>query len=108
MSIEIYGRVPFIPAETLRRHKVHDGGDDRFRSAARLQQALFRERHSLPIGGYKTAKGTTRKMGNYLSEAAAADGANFITPEIAKLVRREIAYREDGALIEITRLNCNM
>ncbi|MEY9135023.1 hypothetical protein ACVMII_003927 [Bradyrhizobium diazoefficiens] len=108
MSIETYGRVPYIPNKTLRHHNVYDGADDRFRSAARLQQALFREEKDWPIGRYKTAKGTMRKMGNYLSEAAAADGANFISPEIAKLVRKEIAYREDGALIDETRLRCNL
>ena len=108
MSIEDYGRVPFIPAQTLRQHKVYDNGDDRFRSAARLRQALFREENSWPIGRYTTAKGKRRKMGNYLSETAAHDGANFISSEIAKLVRREIAYREDGALIDETRLRTNM
>jgi hypothetical protein len=108
MSIEVYGRVPFIPTKTLRQYKVYDGGDDRFRSAARLRQALFREEHSWPIGRYTTAKGTKRKMGNYLSETAAHDGANFISPDIAKLVRREIAYREDGALIDEVRLRTNM
>lgn len=108
MSIEDYGRVPFIPPQTLRQHKVFDNGDDRFRSAARLRQALFREEHSWPIGRYTTAKGTKRKMGNYLSETAAHEGANFISPEIAKLVRREIAYREDGALIDEVRLRTNM
>ena len=84
MSIKDYGRVPFIPARTLRQHKVYDGSDDRFRSAARLKQALFREEKAWPIGRYKTARGTMRKMGNYLSEAAAAEGANFVSPEIAK------------------------
>ena len=108
MSIEVYGRVPFIPTKTLRQYKVYDGGDDRFRSASRLRQALFREEHSWPIGRYTTARGTKRKMGNYLSEAAADEGANFISPEIAKLVRREVAYREDGALIDETRLRTNL
>ena len=108
MSIEVYGRVPFIPTKTLRQFKVYDGGDDRFRSAARLRQALFREENSWPIGRYTTAKGTKRKMGNYLSETAAHEGANFISPEIAKLVRREVAYREDGALIDEVRLRTNM
>lgn len=108
MSVETYGRVPYIPNKTLRQHKVYDGGDDRFRSAARLQQALFREQRGWPIGRYKTVKGRLKKMGNYLSEAAAAEGANFISPEIAKLVRQEIAYRETGALIDSTRLQTNM
>lgn len=108
MSIETYGRVPFIPAKTLREHKVYDGGDDRFRSAARLRQALYRKEHAWPIGRYTTAKGTKRKMGNYLAEKDAANGANFISPEVAKLVRKEIAYREDGALIDITRLQTNL
>lgn len=108
MSIETYGRVPFIPAKTLREHKVYDGGDDRFRSAARLRQALYREEHSWPIGRYTTAKGTKRKMGNYLAEKDAANGANFISAEVAQLVRREIAYRENGALIDVTRLQRNL
>lgn len=108
MSIETYGRVPFIPSKTLRQHKVYDGGDDRFRSAARLQQALFREERAWPIGRYKTAKGKSRQMGNYLSEAAAAEGANFISAEIGKLVRKEIAYREDGALFDVERLRRNL
>ncbi|WP_213736049.1 hypothetical protein [Bradyrhizobium sp. dw_411] len=108
MSIEDYGRVPFISAKTLRQHKVYETGDDRFRSASRLKQALFREEHSWPIGRYTTAKGTKRKMGNYLSEAAADEGANFISSEIARLARREVAYREDGALMEEVRLRTNM
>jgi len=57
MSIEVYGRVPFIPAKTIRQYKVYDGGDDRFRSAARLRQALFREEKAWSIGRYTTAKG---------------------------------------------------
>ena len=108
MSIEDYGRVPFIPEKTLRQFKVYDSGDDRFRSAARLRQALFREENSWPIGRYTTSKGTKRKMGNYLSEAAADEGANFISPEIAKLARREVAYREDGALFDTVRLRTNL
>ena len=108
MSIENYGRVPFIPAKTLRQHKVYDGGDDRFRSAARLRQALYREENAWPIGSYTTAKGKKRRMGNYLAEKDAANGANFISPEVGKLVRTEIAYREDGALIDITRLQTNL
>jgi len=108
MSIEDYGRVPFIPEKTLRQFKVYDSGDDRFRSAARLRQALFREENSWPIGRYTTSKGTKRKMGNYLGEAAADEGANFISPEIAKLARREVAYREDGALFDTVRLRTNL
>ena len=96
MSVQEYGRVPFIPEKTLKKHKVFDTADDRYRSAQRLRQALYREQHSWPIGSYTTAKGKKRKMGNYLCEKAAAAGANFVTPEIAKLVRKEIAYREDG------------
>ncbi|AWO95016.1 hypothetical protein DI395_07410 [Bradyrhizobium diazoefficiens] len=49
-----------------------------------------------------------RKMGNYLSDAAAAEGANFISADIARLVRHEVAYREDGALIDQARLQANM
>lgn len=108
VSIQTYGRVPFIPAKTLRHHKALDRGDDRFRSAARLQQTLYREQNGWRIGSYTTARGTRRKLGNYLTEAAASEGANFISPDIAKLARLEVAYREDGALFDEARLNRNL
>lgn len=108
MSVEHYGRVPYLPEGTLRKHKVYEPADTRFRAAARLRQALFREENAWPIGSYRTKKGRTRKLGSYINASAAQDGANFISPAIAKLVRREVAFREDGALYDETRLQSNL
>jgi hypothetical protein len=108
MSVLEYGRLPLVPESTLRKHHVYEPSDSRFRSAARLRQALLRETQGLPIGDYRTAKGTRRKLGSYINCQAAAKAANFISPEVARLVRREIAYREEGALIDEGRLWRNM
>src|ERR1019366_1742959 len=49
---------------------------------------------------------TQREIGSYLGNTD--PDANFITPEVAQLVRREVAYREDDALIQEDRLYRNM
>jgi hypothetical protein len=36
-------QLPLIPADVLKKHRVHEPLDTRFRSAARLLQALWRE-----------------------------------------------------------------
>lgn len=108
MSIEHFGRVPFVPEDVLRKHQVFERADSRFRSAARLRQALWREQNGWPIGGYTTAEGKRRTIGNCVGGKAAHAGANFILPDIAHLVRRELAYREDGALYDVTRLTHNL
>ena len=108
MSIETYGRVPYLPESTLREHKVYEPANSRFRAAARLRQALFREENAWPIGSYRTKKGRSRKLGSYINASAAQDGANFISPEIAKLARLEVAFREDGALYDSAQLQSNL
>ena len=108
MSIEQFGRVPFVPEEILRKHQVFEPADSRFRSAARLRQALWREQNGWPIGGYSTAEGKRRVIGNCVNGKAARAGANFLLPEIARLVRRELAYRESGALYDEARLGANL
>lgn len=106
MSTAELGRVPFIPEATLRAHHVHELADDRFRAAARARQALLREANGWPIGNWGADTDRPREMGSYLSPEHA--GANFITPEIAALARREVAWREDDALIDTDRLYRNM
>ena len=106
MSTTALGRVPFIPEATLRAHHVHEPADDRFRAAARARQALLREARGWPIGLWASDTDHAREMGSYLSPEH--DGANFITPEIAALARREVAWREDDALIDTDRLYRNM
>jgi hypothetical protein len=101
-------QLPLIPANVLKKHRVHEPLDTRFRSAARLLQALWREDRGLPIGSYINEDGKRRKLGSRISEAAGRGGGNFLTPEIAHTVRRETAYREIGALIDADRLATNL
>jgi hypothetical protein len=63
-------QLPFIPANVLKKHHVHEPLDTRFRSAARLLQALWREDRALPIGTYVNEDGKRRKLGSRISEAA--------------------------------------
>ena len=101
-------QLPLIPANVLKKHHVHEPLDTRFRSAARLLQALWREDRNLPIGSYANEHGKRRKLGSRISELAGRGGGNFLTPEIAHTARREAAYREVGALIDADRLSTNL
>jgi hypothetical protein len=57
-------QLPLIPANVLKKHCVHEPLDTRFRSAARLLQALWREDRNLPIGSYVSEHGKRRKLGS--------------------------------------------
>jgi hypothetical protein len=100
--------VPLVPDEILTRHKVRVSTDTRFRAAARLLQSLWRADRDLPIGSYVDATGKRVRLGSRITDLAGRQGANFLTPEIAALVRRECVYRELGAMIEIDRLRANL
>lgn len=100
--------VPLVPEDILTRHKVLVPTDNRFRSAARFLQALWREDRELPIGSYVDALGKRVKLGSRITEASGRQGENFLSPEIALLVRRECVYRELGAMIEVERLRENL
>ncbi len=108
MSIEAYGRLPILRERVLRQHDVYETADTRFRAAARMRQALWREQNGWKVGYQKSPNGKRRKIGNCVSTDAANVGANFISDEIAKLVRRELAFREEGALLDETRLTANL
>jgi hypothetical protein len=101
-------QLPLIPADVLKKHRVQEPLDTRFRSAARLLQAFWREDRHLPIGSYVGEDGKRRKLGSRISEAAGRTGGNFLAPEIAHTARRETAYREIGALIDAERLATNL
>jgi hypothetical protein len=101
-------QLPLVPEPILRRYRVFEPSDTRFRACARLLQALWREQHQLPIGTHASPDGTRRKLGSRLSPAAGRSGANFLTPAVAALTRREVAYREVGALIREDRLWTNL
>lgn len=101
-------QLPIVPLKVLKEHRVCEGFDNRFRSCARLLQALWRERHGLPIGSYTTSQGAKRRIGSLISEGVAEDGRNFLTPEIAEIARLEVAYQEPGAMIDRARLFGNL
>jgi hypothetical protein len=100
--------LPVIPVNVLRRHRVAEPFDHRFRACARLLQSLWRAERALPMGSYTRASGATYKLGSLISDKAGDTGANFLLPEIARMARREVVYREPGALIEERRLWCNL
>lgn len=100
--------LPHIPEPILRRHRVHEAYDTRFRANARLLQALWREQREMVIGTHTAADGTTRKLGSRISDAAGRSGGNFLTPDIARLAWREQAYREPGSTIDEQRLWTNL
>ena len=101
-------RLPLLPDAILRRRHCLEETDSRFRAGARLMQALWREERGLPIGYHTDPNGRRRKLGSRVSVAAARSGANFLTPEVAHLVRRECVYREIGAFIDEHRLLGNL
>lgn len=108
MQADALEYLPLVPRAILRQHKVYEPFDTRFRSAARLLQALWREDQSLPIGCYTDKKGRARKLGSRVTAKAGEAGGNFLTPDTARLVRREIAYREIGAFVDEDRLRTNL
>lgn len=101
-------RLPLIPKRILRQHHVYEPNDTRFRSCARLLQALWREDRDLPIGYHITPDNKRRKLGSRITNAAGQVGSNFLTPAVAALVQREVIYREVGALIDEQRLRTNL
>lgn len=100
--------LPLVPVHILKAHKVNEPNDSRFKAAARLLQALWRERQGLTIGLHYPPKGESRKLGSRIESESAKKGANFLTQDIAKLAFRESVYREIGAVIEQERLWTNM
>jgi hypothetical protein len=101
-------RLPLVPEVLLKAHKVHHSYDSRFRACARLLQALHREAAGWNIGTYTTASGRKRRMGHLVGAYDGVAGANFLSQDIHRLARREIAYREPGAMFEEKRLYENL
>lgn len=100
--------LPLVPIDVLKRHRVWIPADTRFRSAARLLQALYREEHKLPIGTYVGEDGERHKLGSRIALKAGNAGANFLSEKTAYTARRELMYREIGAMYEAQRLACNL
>lgn len=100
--------LPLIPDSVLRAAHVRERHDTRFRSAARLLQSLWRERHGFAAGHYTNAEGVRRRLGSCLASDAARDGANFLSAETFGQARCDLAYREPGALMDAGRMHANM
>lgn len=95
---------PLIPNDILKRFVVAEPYDTRFAANARLLQSIWREARGFEIGTHLGQDGSVRPLGSRLSTAVARSGRNFITPDHARLARRESIYREVGALIDEERL----
>lgn len=108
MDIELRDRLPLVPEATLKAHKVHVSYDTRFRACARLLQSLQREAAGWKLGGFVDTSGRRRNYGHLLGPTEAAEGANFVSPEIFQLVKRDLCYREPGAMIDESRVFANM
>ena len=100
--------LPIIPRAILKKHKVDEVADTRFKASARMLHSLWREDRAIKIGTHTTPNGRRRKLGSRLHAEAAKAGANFLSTDIAKLAHRELVYREPGALMDEERLWSNM
>lgn len=102
--------LPLIPEAARRRHHVFVPADHRFKAAARFLQALWREDRNLPIGTHldRANPHRVRRLGSRISLAAGRTGANFMTPAIAAVATRALAYREPGAAYDVGRLRTNL
>ncbi len=100
--------LPIIPNDILKRFHVDEAADTRFASNARLLQSIWRERMGLEAGTHQRRDGRSRILGSRLAPMDATKGRNFLTPDIARIVYREVAYREIGALIDEQRLWGNL
>jgi len=100
-------RLPLIPKSILKKHGVLQKGDTRFAASARLLQSLWREKNGFPCGSKRLKNGTV-KVGSKLSREAAPCGLNFLNPSLVPLLRKELIYREEGAVYEEERLWGNL
>ena len=100
--------LPIVPADILDRFHAKEPFDTRFSSCARLLQSIWRDRRGFPIGAITPKEGPRRRSGSRLTPAVAQRGFNFLTRDIAKLVRQEAAYREYGAMFDEERLWGNL
>lgn len=95
--------LPLIPKTILKKHATDQRGDTRFAASARLLQSLWRSKRNLPAGTIPSDAGHI-KIGSRLSKKAADCGLNFLNPALIPLIRRELIFREEGALYSEDRL----
>ncbi len=102
--------LPLFSEAARRRRHVFVPADHRFKAAARFLQALWREDRGLPIGTHldRGNPHRVRRLGSRISLATGRTGGNFMTPNIAAVAARALAYREPGAAYDISRLRTNL
>ena len=103
-----FRQLPLIPKSLLRKHRVLETFDTRYRACARMLQALWREEQQLPIGVHDAPDGRQRRIGSLISATAASAGRNFLSANVAHLAAYEMVYQERGALIDQRRLFSNL
>ena len=103
---------PLVPDFILREHHCALATDTRFRAAARLLSALWREERGLPIGHHTDPVSgrpiKREKLGSRITEKPAASGATFVEPAIAAYARQALLFREPGSVWEEARLWGNL
>ena len=78
-----------------------------FKRRARLHQALWRERKSLPVG--VNPRCPTEKLGSCMDiEFARKSGNNFLNDAVKNAVHHRIEHREDAQMIDENRLYGNL
>lgn len=100
-------RVPLVPDSILKEHNIYFECDSRFRRSARLLQTLWLADHGIPTGVHISRDGVVSPLGSCLDAKSAEAGLNFMSPVVHRFVRKELAFREEGALYDEQRLFSN-
>lgn len=101
--LETTPRLPRVPRYVLERHDAFVATDTPFAAVARLLQSLWREEADYAVGTHKG-----RRLGSYLTDEDGKRGANFITPGVAALVRRELVFLGRVTRVDPQRLARNL
>lgn len=101
--LEANPRLPRIPRKALEQQDAFVATDTPFAAVARFLQSLWRQEAGYAVGTFKG-----RRLGSYLTEEDGKRGVNFITQEVAALVRRELLYLDRGTRVDTKRLMQNL
>jgi hypothetical protein len=83
------------PKNQREKFYVDIESDTAFSANARLLQSLWRERNGFPIGYHQKNDEEPTKLGSLIElNSAKKNGSNFLTKEIANLVKKEICHPE--------------
>lgn len=77
--------------------------DRPFAAVSRLRQSIWRDDAGLTVGTHRG-----RPLGSYLTEEDGRRGANFLSPALAALARRELLYLDRGTRVDRSRLSRNL